>query len=348
MRRLLVTSIAALFLPVFLMLPSTLYALDPVIVLGGGGGASWFEEPGDSATFAPYTEVSGSIGYRGLLGDSGYYAASLFGGVRYYGEDVEDFEDEQLISLELGAPIGGLELETEAGLSSSFYNLGRGVSLFPSWSLKLTPREWDRALTPRAIYFGSYLHEEENVNDRHLQGARIGVEADPSIRFAWYADLLAAYEGFPDQDIGPGGDTRQDGRFSVALGADGLIGFFTGWEVENETGLRLSNAQQPEQDRLFSELRGALRFSPLQEVGIEVGATAREEFYLNRDALRDNGSSTGDPLQETSLSGLLRLDYTPDGALYFVLEGGAGRSFSRDSAFEGWSSRLSLQIEYSF
>lgn len=337
-----------LFLATLLMLPATITALEPVIVLGGGGGATWFDEPGSSAAFAPYTELSGTIGNRGLLGGDGYYAASLFGGLRYYGGDIEEFEDEQLLSLELGTPFGGLELEAEAALSSSFYNLARGVFLVPEWRLELTPDAWDRSLTPRGIYFGSYRFEEEAITDRLVQGARLGVEAEPSIRFAWYADLLAAYERFPDQEIGPGGDVRQDGRFSIVLGADGLIGFFTGWELENESGLRLSNAQQPDLDRLFSELDGTLRFSPLQEVGLEIGASIREEYYLNRDALADDGSSTGDPLRETSFSALISADYTPNGALYFVLEGGAGRSFSRDPAFEGWSSTLSLQLEYSF
>lgn len=337
-----------LLLLIFLSLPVSLYALDPVIILGGGGGAAWFKEPDSSATFAPFSEINGTLGYRGFLSDDGYYAISLYGGLRYYADEINDLEDEQLFYLELGTPLGGLDLEAEASFSSSFYNLDRGLLLFPDWRVKLTPGEWTHSVTPRGIYIGSYRFEEDAVTDKLLQGVRLGVEAEPSIRFAWYADFLAAYERFPDQDIGPGGDVRQDGRYSLLLGADGIIGFFTSWEIENETGVRLSNAQQPEQDRLFSELDGTIRFSPLQEVGLEVGATVREEYYLHRDALSEDGSPTGSALQETSLSGLIRVDYTPNGALYFVLEGGAGRSFSRDPAFEGWSSRLSLQVEYSF
>ena len=346
MRRLIYGWFTALLLTLSL-LPLPLHAMEPVIVLGGGGGAAWFKEPDSSATFAPYTEISGSLGYRGLLGE-GYYAASLYGGLRYYGDAINDMEDEQLLSLELGTPVGGLALAAEASFSSSFYNLDRGISLLPDWRMKLTPGEWNRSLTPRVIYFGSYRYEDDRVTDKLVQGVRLGVEAVPSIRLAWYADLLAAYERFPDQDIGPGGDVRQDGRYSLAIGADGIIGFFTGWEIENETGVRLSNAQRPEQDRFFSELDGTLRFSPLQEVGIEMGASAEGEIFMNREARNSDGTTSGETLKDTTLSGLLRLDYTPNGALYFVLEGGAGRSFSRDPAFRGWSSRLSLQVEYSF
>ncbi|MFW6250769.1 MAG: hypothetical protein ACOC47_06640 [Alkalispirochaetaceae bacterium] len=330
------------------LFPLTIHGLDPVFVLGSGGGASWVKEPGESANLYPYGEVSGTVGYRGLFGEEGYYAASLYGGLRYYGEELSDFADEQMVTFELGAPLGPLSLEIDGTFASSFYNLDNGVSLLPDWELLVRPDPWRPRLTPRGIYFGSYRYEEKGLSDRLVQGARLGVEGDPTIRFGWFADLLAAYERFPDQDATPEGGTRQDGRFSLLLGADGLIGFFTGWEVENETGVRLSNAESPTEDRVFSALDGMLQFSPVQELGIEVGMTAEEERYFDRKAVEEDGTLSGDPLTQFTLSGLLRLDYTPDGALFFVLEGAAGKSFSPDPAFEGWSSRLSLEIEYSF
>ncbi len=328
--------------------PVAIHALDPVFVLGSGAGASWVKEPGESANLYPYGEVSGTVGYRGLFGEEGYYAASLYGGLRYYGEELSDFADEQMVALELGAPLGPLSLEIDGAFSSSFYNLDNGVSLLPDWELLVRPDPWTRGLTPRGTYFGSYQYEEEGTADRLIQGVRLGVEGDPSIRFGWFADLLGAYERFPDQDASPEGGTRQDGRFSLVLGGDGLIGFFTSWELENETGVRLSNAESPTEDRFFSALDGALQFSPVQELGIEVGMTAEEARYFDREAVEEDGTLSGTPLNQFTLSGLLRLDYTPNGALYFVLEGEAGRSFSRDLRFEGWSSRLSLEVEYSF
>lgn len=328
--------------------PLELHALDPVFVLGSGGGAIWVKEPGESANLYPYGELSGTLGYRGLLGEQGYYAGSLYGGLRYYGEELNDLADEQLLSLEIGTSLGGVDLQAEAALSSSFYNLNNGVDLFPDWQLLFRPDPWEPELTPRFTYFGSYRYEEEGISDRMVQGAGLGVEGDPSIRFGWFADLLGAYERFPDQEATLDGGTRQDGRFSLVLGADGLIGFFTGWEIESESGIRLSNAESPSEDRLFSELLGTVQFSPVQELGVELGLTAEEAYYLDREVREESGALTDDPLRQFALSGLLRLDYTPNGALFFVLEGEAGRSFSQDPRFEGWSSRLSFQVEYSF
>lgn len=339
---------AIALLSISMLLPMALHALDPVFVLGSGGGGAWVKEPGENAAFYPYGELSGTVGYRALFGGDGYYAGSLYGGLRYYGADLNDVLDEQLLSLEMGRTLGALTLRAEAALSSSLYNLNNGVSLLPEWRLLVRPDEWERQLTPRGIYFGSYRYEEQGVSDRLIQGVRLGVEGDPSIRFGWYGDLLAAYERFPDQEASPDGATRQDGRFSLVLGADGLIGFFTGWEIENESGIRLSNAELPSEDRLFTDVTGTMQFSPFQELGIEVGLRADESYYLDRDAVGESGALTGDPLNQFTVSGLLRLDYTPNGALYFVLEGEAGRSFSQDPAFEGWSSRVSAAVEYSF
>ena len=340
--------VALLLLLLFLLLPSSLCALPPVFVLGGGGGVSWEKVGEESARSTPYGEVSGTLGYRGFLGEAGYFGVTGYAGLLYYRGDLNEFGDEQFFSLEFGLPLGDVTLRGESSLDSSLTGSGAERYALPEWEFTISPTVEAAEISPRATYFGSYYNEARVASDRVVHGVRVGVEGEPEVTLGWYGDLLGAWERFPEQRVASDGGVRDDGRFGAALGADGLLGYFNSWEAKGQIGLRLSNAEAGREDRLYSQVGGSLHLSPTQAVALQLDVGIDHDYYLEQNVVTAGGEVTDSTLQQLSLSGGLRLDYTPNGAIFFVLQGGGSRSYSEDPAYSGWSSYLSGKIEYSF
>lgn len=339
----------SIVLMMYFLLPCYLWALPPVILVGAGAGGTWITDSGDNTNFYPYYNGTLSGTYRTALSRGGYFAGSLLTDLKYYTDGIRDLDDRYVLSLQLGAPIRTNRIEVNTRVDSSFHNAGAGYFLQPAWSADLLFSTDTDAFVPRLGYFGSYRHQEDALNDRFIQGARIGFDRDLSIYFGWGMEALGAWEYYPDwfvrDSAGEISDTpRQDVRIELSGTLEGLIGFFHSWDTSVTTGVLLSNTDDwvPESEsRWRSGITGTLQLSPHRNIGIETSATVDNDYYLEREI-------DGDRVNRLGIDGGLRLDYTPDGALFFVLDANGGWHYSNDPLLEGWNTTISGGIEYSF
>jgi hypothetical protein len=355
-------TVGIIVLLIVTVLPLRLSALPPVYLLGAGAGGSWITDSEGTTDYYPSYEGRFSLAHRRALVGGGYLSGSALAELVYYRGGIDDVADRQSVTLEVGHPLGDHRAIWGFQLGSSFHNLDQGIYLEPSWSGDLlfatTTTTTTRSTVPKAGYFGSYRYDEGSGGDRLVQGVRIGFEQDASVYFGWGMEASGAWEHYPEQDVldstgEPSGERRHDGRIGLTGTAEGLIGFFHSWEVEARTGMRFSSAnrlvvveetvqlEEGSENRVTGGVAGRLLLSPRRDLGVESSLSADNQYYLSREYKNE-------AVNLLSINGAIRLDYTPDGALYFVLDLGAGRNFSNDPWFDDWYGTVTGSVEYSF
>ncbi len=344
-----------------MLIPFSLEALSPVVVLGGGAGGTWITTD-DETDYVPFYSASFTGGYRTALDGGGFISGSFVSDLRYYRGSVDDLDDRYLLVLDAGAPLGPNRLKVNAQLDSSIHNFGAGWLIAPTWSADLYFGDGKRAepapLVPVAGYFGSYRRQDGARDTRLVQGIRFGVEQDRSLAFGWGLETLGSWEYYPDWDTlevtGETADeTRRDLRVEAAATMEGLIGFFHTWDVRLSAGRLFSNAnrwiedgdlselEKNSEDRVYAGINGALELSPHRNIGIELGLGLDHDWYTDREY-------DGDRVDRLGMRGSLRLDYTPNGALFFVLDAQSRWNHSVDPAMDGQYATVTGSIEYSF
>ena len=343
----------------------TAAAFPPVFVLGTTGGSVLSEDDDDSSiTATPTAGSHGSFSYRTTLPTGGYAAFGFDGSLRYYFGEVDDFQDQEVLSAEIKTPLGPGSLLAGAGATTSLQNLGvSGRYIQPDWSAGYEFPQWENGLPPEIRYSGLYRYEADGVQDKLRNAVAAGIVADPSIRFGYSVHAEGAWELFSEQKIldedgTEGGAQRSDIIASLDARAEGLMGFFTSWNVDTDVGYRASTAnryiaatgevEENSQSRLFARLEPSVEFSPVQQLGIGTSLTFGDSYYVDRAALGDDGRPSEANLNLFDIGGSVYLDWTPNNALFFLLEASVSRQFSSQPGLEGWSSTIQGGIEYSF
>jgi len=328
----------------------------PALILGTyGEGLLTADGSGEAAL-----RVSGLLSWRSLLAERAslaFYAGSVLDRTMV---DTQRLYDSHTLSVEsLIRSSAGL-LTGECGLSGSFTGTLEGQSPFlrPDWRIGYDGYRED--LRASVTYSGYYLNQPETNEDSLFQGLTLALEAHPSIRIRYGVEILGGWERWPEwflYDAG-GGETdekRDDFLGSLKVSAGGLIGFFHDWSIAAEGGVRwsdanrfLSSLEEGSESVLFFAVNGDWAWSPHRQVSLEIGAFAREDLYIQRDALTLAGASLGVPLRVFSAGADLRGDWTPNDRLFLVLEVSASRRFSNEPGESWWNCLGRAGIELSF
>ncbi len=105
--------------------------------------------------------------------------------------------------------------------------------------------------------------------------------------------------------------------------------------------------EQRSESNLFFTFNGGWAWSPHRQVSLELGAFARQELYLQRDALTETEMLSGVPLRVFSVGTDLRGDWTPNDRMFLVLELSAARRFANEPAESWWNLLARAGVEFS-
>jgi hypothetical protein len=340
-------------------------AYPPVLILGLYGQGLYASEAGAD----PYSEAglraSGVFSWRTALANGASLALhassildrSVVGSNSLY--DAENF------ILQLLVPRDSSSILFDGGLSASGLGTlsGDQAHLRPDWNLSLRHRLEGKTTLVFLSLRGYYLYQPDGEEDALYQGAALGFEASPGIRLRYGLTLEGGWEGWLESPLfAPSGDPldekRRDFPITLSASAEGLLGYFFDWKLEAETGLRLSNAnrfletsgllEEGSERLVFLGGGGRWGWSPRRNVALEMEMFARQDFYLERDALTEAGFLSGQPLRVFSTGAQLHGDWTPDDRLFLAGDISAARRFANEEGENRWTFIVRAGVEYSF
>lgn len=339
---------------------SSASAFEPVVALGAD------VEHTVSATVGAPSSLTNvrprvAVGWRDQLEAGGFISVDGLASLLVPVDGRSGITDSELIDLTVSIPFAANELLLGTGVQSSFVSGGVARPLVtPEWSA-------DYRFGNDAGWFavqsdGFYRFDDGGTDDRLVQRVGVGYSRSTTIRFALETGLFAGYEMWPEYEIVDGtgattGEERRDATAQLDATTDGLVGYFTTWEISGATLARFSNAAryldtgafEPDpESRITGRLSGSLRTSPTRQLGLGGRLTVEHDAYLSRPARDEAGASLGTTLGVTSIDARLDLDYNPVSNVYLVGAVGGGTTFSADPAYDRWYVQGRVGIEYSF
>ncbi len=340
-------------------------AYPPALVLGLYGQGLYAAEARADPDSEAGLRASGLFSWRTAFGNGASLAlhassvldSSVIGSNRFY--------DAENLVLQLLVPRDSNSILFDGGLSTSALGTltGDQAHLRPDWSLSLRHRVEGESPLLFLAFRGYYLYQPDGDDDALYQGAALGFEASPGIRLRYGLTLEGGWEGWPESPLfGPSGspleERRRDFPFRLAASAEGLLGYFFDWKLEAEGGLRLSNAnrflettallEEGSERLLFVGGSGRWGWSPHRHVALDMEIFARQDLYLERDALTETGALSGQPLRVFSAGAELHGDWTPDDRLFLVGDISAARRFANEEGENRWTFIARAGVEYSF
>lgn len=340
--------------------------LPPTLVLGAYGDSGAQSVAPSSGS--PYGDllIDGLFGWRQALGPGSYLALSGSASLASYLLTLSGFEDYEHFDGQLGLPSGENTIILGGGVASSAMNqTSTGSFAWPYWSAAYQLARGKLGYRSTIEYRGSYLYEPAPSNNHFTEGARYTLDHLANVRLETYAILDGAWELWNQQPIlaSNGSATsglRQDYVAALTLGAKGILGYYLDWSAQARGGVRLSNANtnqylttasQYEADtesRVTGRADASLTWSPTRSFSMSLTANLGDDAYLSRKAVTSAGLLTSENLNVLSTGGGLKLSWTPNGKVYFVLKSALSRNFSSDPNYAQWSIDGSGGIQYSF
>lgn len=336
----------------------------PTVVLGAYGMGIMFSEGESAADSAGSIGVSGLLGWRKSFSSGGYIAVNSSFDIRGFFIGLQEIEDDEMAALELSLPLGENRFKIDAGFSSSIFGTGSYPGYVrPDWKVAYLLQRGKRKVQLYGAYKGYILVQPEGNEDAFFQGGELGISYTPSIRLGYEANLGGGFENWPEfplyDDFGNiTGKKRRDYIMNLHGKVDGLIGYFVDWQLDGSAVLRLSNANRyleslalPDKNsesRLGITLEAGLGWSPSRRINLQIGPYTAWDFYLGREALKDDGSLLGERLNVFTIGSTFRADWTADDRLYVVLQGSGARKYANDISETGWNLIIKGGIEYSF
>jgi hypothetical protein len=333
-------------------------------MVGAYGRSTAYAESGEPADLIGSVDLLGRAGWRSSLAGGGYLAAQVQAQVYHYLVHARDIDDRELAWMELALPSGRNRVKVTAGLDLSLGGFGDEPGyLSPDWELHYVFQRGRRSVEPYLAYQGSFFFQPDTNDDLFAQGGAVGFTYRPSIRHGYELAAGGRWETWYQYDIldaggSPTGDTRRDYVIFLEGGADGLLGFFAGWQVDAELRYRLSDANrylddagildEDSETRTAVTLEGGLGWSPTRKVNMELGAYGEYAWYRGREALDAGGSPAGEKLSVVSVGGDVRVDWTADDHWYLVLGGSGGYRGANDPEETRWYASLRGGVEYGF
>jgi hypothetical protein len=319
----------------------------PLLILGLSGGGYLSSSEGSLPAFFPEARVSALSAWRGVLAGGGIVSLNASSRLYGYWDAGAVFYDQENLALEALLPVGSFTASLAAGLDgSALGTMEEPPYAQPEWNigLRTSGEPWRAELQLK----GHYLYRPLDAEDSLYQAARLNLAYDPSIRWGLVSALEGGWEYWPEYPM-PSAQHRHDVLLRAETGFEGLLGYFLDWRLLGYGGLRLSNvALVAEQSTWFAGGEGRLSWSPHRRVGLQLGGFALYESWLERQALSSGGTPSGQTLYALSLGLHGRVDWTPDGKWFLVLEASAARRLANDPAEERWNFNAELGMEYSF
>lgn len=349
-----------LVLLVFVFAVSPVSAFEPVVVLGTDVEHS-SSDTADATSNLTTLRPRLAVGWREGLDSGGFISVDGLASLSVPLDGRTGVTDTEMLDLAVSIPFSDDELLLGTGLQSSFVTGGTARPLLtPDWSVNYrigTDTGWVALQSD-----GLYRFNDGGTDDRFVQRVGVGYSRSTTIRFALETGALAGYELWPEYEIVDEsgvatGEARRDLTAQLDATTDGLVGYFTTWEVSGAAVARFSNAtryldtgvyEADPESRVTGRLAGSVRTSPSRQVGLGGRMTVEHDAYLARPARDDAGASLGRALGVTSLDARVDLDYSPVSNLYLVGAVGGGATLSQDPAYDRWYVQARVGIEYSF
>lgn len=345
-------------LPLLLLLAAGLpvHGYAPTLILGVYGEGLLTEDGSGAAA----VRAGSLLSWRRLLGEKAslaLHAGSILDRTLVDGQRLYDYHTLSIDAL-IQSPSGFIF--GESGLSGSLAGTLEGQSRFlrPDWRIGYEA-QWEE-IRASVSYKGYYFNQPETNEDSLFQGFTLGLEAYPSVRIRYGLEILGGWERWTEWFLhnAGGGETaekRDDFLGSLKVSTGGLIRYFHDWSIAAEGGVRWSDAnryisslEEGSESYLFFTVNGDWAWSPNRQVSLEFGAFARQDLYIQRDALTLAGTLSGVPLRVFSAGADFRGDWTPNDRLFLVLEASASRRSANEPGESRWNCLGRAGVEFSF
>lgn len=340
------------------------YGNAPTLILGGFGEEIIYSEGGSDSDSLENIGISGLFGWRNPLDSGGYVAINSKVTLNTLMLIEKELNDEEIVSIELALPAGMNRIKLKSAVQSSLLETDSATSYIrPDWELKYQLDRGRRKVKPYALYKGYYLYQDQDDQDSLYNGGEIGFDFRPSIMQGYKISAAGSWKHWLEYPLydavgSETGEKRDDYIFRLTGKTDGLLGYFADWSLKLKTGLILSNANrylstpsvldEKSESKWIIASEYALGWSPNRQLNFEINPFVTWESYLERQALKQDGSLAGETLSVFTAGSRLHLDWTPDDILYFVMEGSGSRKFANDPDEELWNVVFRGGIELKF
>ncbi|MFW6139367.1 MAG: hypothetical protein ACOC7U_09365 [Spirochaetota bacterium] len=338
----------------------------PTVILGGYARGVVYSQEEAPADYLGSFDINGLLGWRKPLTAGGYLAVSSSVSLSNYFLGVQQIDDQESLSVEAGLPAGNNTIILGAGFDSSLWGTGIYSEYFrPQWKTKYIIQRGRRKLEPYLAYKGRIFMQPQDIEDVFYQGAQLGFEYRPSVRHGYGLSLEGGWESWYDypiyEETGDVADQkRNDYLFKLEGTADGLLGYFVDWKLQTALKLRLSNANRYIETETPAVLESntetsiegtadfSLALSPTRKHNIQLTPYLSCKYYLERDALAEDGTRTGQNLKIATTGAEVRFDYTTNDEWYLVGKLSGAYRHSNEIFEKGWNISASGGLEYSF
>lgn len=344
---------AALAVLAFMVL-SGAAAFEPSLQLSTGLSSGIGRVDGGTWDAEPVWDAGGLFLWRTRLADKSFLtlAYQLSGSLSL---ETARPDDSHFLLVRGLTPLGEgvLDLSLESRASFLADETGNTRYIYPVWEVAYT---WDRprkSPEPFLLYRGRYDGPEAAAERALENRAAAGIRWSPSFRNTFTLQAAYAYRGFLSNETSTG-ILRGDHIIALEAGAAGLLGFYAEYELDLTGSLLFSNEnryidfaiEERSEDRLSLGLAGDLTWTPRRRLDISAGVEVKEDYYLVRKALLDNGSPSGENLSLLLVEAEFGASFALTEAWRLSAEVTGSKSFSDEALYRADNIELALWAEY--
>ena len=335
-----------------------LYAFEPDLSIGS---TVFYEEGSEKNDPDFFTGVNADV-FQRKIHNSGYYSWYAGSDFRYNTTDSAEYEDFEMIALDIHHDIGSIACEGSSSAVFSFHNIDYSVYANPDWRASVIYTPPESLYSMEINYTGSFVYQDTGMEDRLINTLEIMGLYDPSLRFGTSVSLKGGIENYSEyyriNNSGAETDSLRTDKFITAsLLFEGLAGYFSDWEFKGRIKLLDSNAnrflalsglENDSEDYTSFRFDAVYNWSPLISLELNWSGFCEYFKYSERNEVNSSGIFTGSELKVLDTGGIFEAGWTMDNSLFWIFSVSLFKSFSSDPSFDEWSSRIGGRLKYSF
>ncbi|MGM0432962.1 MAG: hypothetical protein ACQEQU_09640 [Spirochaetota bacterium] len=305
----------------YFFLPSTLSASDHSLFIGTFGEYQLTGSPDEQSESSYDFGTYGFYNFRSFLENGDYVTAKASASLSGLSPE-RDLHDSKRLELGYNAQIGDSSLEFNTSLTSSFLPESY---INPTWKTVYRMQRGREEINPSLAYRGGYVNSEGSPAHHYHEG-EIGFSYSPTVELSTRTLLYTGVDLWIESG-------QRDEFVGLQQELNGLLGYFFTWSLTGNLDYTRSDVATTH--KAAGSITGQVEWSPSRKVTLSASP------LLELAYLPDSGT------WNTSIEGLLRVDYVIRDGLFVYTEGATSRSHNGADGTTPWSATITGGIDLS-